>query len=784
MILINKPDDIRRIGGKAYNLLRLGIPNTPALWVVPANFFDESEVNEKLRQELISELNSVLDEGKRYAVRSSAVDEDSENASFAGVHQSFLNVEKKDVFGYILKVRDSAFSEEALEYRRLNGLERNKCPIAVIIQEMVDADFSGVAFTIDPATNNPDKIVISSTRGLGDKLVDGSVSGTTYVINGSDISVSGEDILPPKVLESVLKTVMLVAGKTTSFQDIEFAVAENKVYFLQARPIAIYSGINPHERSLLIDNSNIIESYFGVTSPLTYSFALDVYRDVYTATLKCGKVRQRILDSLAPSLCEMLHYHQGKIYYNMNSWYHVNSIFPMKKSGSYMEAMMGVRSKTQNVMRVKLNALDMLKLGIALVGSIAKIEKLSDRFEENFNRIVMPYYGKEINGTNEQMYELFNNIAREVVPEFTVPIINDCAVMIYFGRLKEKAKKYGIDENELNKYISNNGNVKSVGSAVDFADIIDSIHKDEDTLRDFQTLSAVELKEKYENGTNISEKLRKYIFDFGARVGDELKLETITMIEEPVLLYAQLKESLNIQPQNKGEDEILTVPAKIRKSAEKTRKYIKNRERLRLKRTYVYSVIRNIFRACGRNYVAEGRIDCAEDVFYLTKNEVFSGEGDFRALVELRKRMAEEYSAMPTYDRVVFYGDKHLNVENEKPAGGLCGIPCGCGVVTGKVRIMDTPFDDFEKGEIILTKRTDPGWISLFPKAAGIIVEHGSMLSHSFVVAREMKLPAVVGIRSATDIIPDGATVTLNGITGEITVHKETVEEAGAGIEA
>ena len=76
-------------------------------------------------------------------------------------------------------------------------------------------------------------------------------------------------------------------------------------------------------------------------------------------------------------------------------------------------------------------------------------------------------------------------------------------------------------------------------------------------------------------------------------------------------------------------------------------------------------------------------------------------------------------------------------------------------------------------GSIILTKRTDPGWISLFPLAAGLIVEHGSMLSHSFVVARELGLPAVAGLKNATQLIPDGALVTLDGLSGEVKILEE-----------
>lgn len=771
MILINKATSIEDIGGKAFALLSLNVRNTPTLFVVPSSYFEkEEELNEQLKQEL----KSILDEKKLYAVRSSAIDEDSGNASFAGIHRSFLNVSAADVYEHIQEVYKSAFSDVAIQYRKANGLDTDNIKIAVIIQEMVDADFAGVAFTVNPVTNNPDELVIAVTEGLGEKLVDGSVSGSTYTVNGKAVKVKGKDILSKKQLESILKTVREVVGKTDRFQDIEFALRGNKTFFLQARPITAYKGIDPHKRTLLIDNANIIESYFGVTSPLTFSFAKDVYRDVYTATLRYGKIRPKIINALSPSLCEMLYMHEGKIYYNMKSWYHVTSIFPFKSSTSYMENMMGVKSGTDDFKRVKMNVFDMLSLGVSFLDKLRRIDFLSDRFEENFNRIVKPYYGMDISGSNHELYELFKTIENDIVKEFAVPIVNDCAVMIYFGMLREKAKKLGISPEELNKYISNQGDVKSVGSASELIKLTERIKADAQMKEDFEKLGAEELSERYYDDSPLSEALKDYMLTYGARVRDELKLETVTMIEEPQMLFRLIKDSLNTEHRTASYNDVV-VPKKISKLAEKTKKFIKNRERLRLKRTYIYSVVRNIFLAYGRNYCADGRIDSPRDIFYLTKNEIFSGEGDFRALIAVRKAEEEQNIKKPTYNRVAFYGDIALPIQQGKQGEGLCGIPSGNGVVRANVSLMRTAADRLVQGNIILTERTDPGWITLFPKASGLIVERGSMLSHSFVVARELNLPAVVGVENATTVIPDGALVTLDGLKGEITVEDKGI---------
>ena len=100
-----------------------------------------------------------------------------------------------------------------------------------------------------------------------------------------------------------------------------------------------------------------------------------------------------------------------------------------------MEGMMGVKSSASQIKRVKMNAWDMLKLGVLFIQKLLNIDKLSDDFERNFERIVRPYYGREIHGTNEELYALFKNIEKDIVKEFAIPVINDCAVMIYFGML-------------------------------------------------------------------------------------------------------------------------------------------------------------------------------------------------------------------------------------------------------------------------------------------------------------------------------------------------------------
>ena len=778
MFLTDNDLNINLVGGKGYNLIYFKKNSKlliPPFKCVKSNFFDLYKNDKNLINELTIEINEFLSDDKLYAVRSSAIDEDSNLNSFAGIHDSYLNVTKKDVLSKIFDVYNSAFSKRAIDYRKANHISIDNIQMAVVVQEMVDADFAGVINTINPITNNPDEITISVVEGLGEDLVNGTSDGSTYILNGDNIKLTGLNILNNKHIKKLKDFTYEIISRTDRFQDIEFAIKGNKVYFLQTRDITVYKDINPHDRILFIDNSNIIESYYGQTSYLTYTFAKDVYRDVYTCTLKAGKVREKIIDSLQEYLSEMIYYYNGRVYYNMNSWYFVNTIFPFKKSTKYMETMMGVNSSSDNFKRIKLNLFDMIRLAFQFVVKVSKIEKLSNRFIEKFDKVVMPYYGREINLNNEELKKLFEKIENDITKDFAVPIINDCAVMVFYGILKDKVMKLKNISNKddlLTKCVSNHGDVESCGSSTNLEKIALKIQSDKNLFNDFLNFTIDELYEKYKNDNRLSKDINDYILKFGSRVTDELKLETTTMIEDSKLIYEYLKNIVsnkNIEIQAQTND--IRIPRKLRLISKLARKYIKNRERLRLKRTYIYSVVRNIFLCFGRNFKNEGLIDEVKDIFYLTKEEVFSPTANLKELIQNRKLEEKENINKSYHDRYVFYKNGKVLDVLKSNTSGLTGIPSGAGVVTAAATIMNSNQDHLEKGNIIVTKRTDPGWISLFPLTSGLIVEHGSMLSHSFVVAREMGIPAVVGVSDATKIIKDNDIVTLDGIRGVIKIE-------------
>lgn len=766
--------ELKSVGGKAYHLSYAKVKHTPTFFTIPYEFFKDLEKDSSVLEKLRKKIHSFCKKNELYAVRSSAIDEDSIEYSFAGIHETKLNVKKEDVLTAVLKVYQSAFTPLALNYRKTNHLPVDNISMAVVVQKMIEKpEYSGVIFTINPKTDNPDEIMISIVEGLGEDLVNGNKDSKDYFISSNGIQ-GDMSFISLDLLKRIEKLARSLQKRYDFFLDIEFTIKKNRVYFLQVRPITAYADIHPKERVLLIDNSNLIESYYGTTSYLTQSFAKSIYQGVYTKTLEAGYVRKKIMNSLEETLKNMLYSYEGKLYYNLNSWYQLTSIFPVKSSTSYMEQMMGVTSGVKDYKRVKLNLLDMLKIGVCFLYRLHTMDKASTDFIKKFNKVVLPYYGHTLTGTNEELITLYNKIEDDILSDFATPILNDCAVMFYNGRLIKKIKKKHKEQftEIFASCIHSNGTMESSRVCEEFNEIIQCVNKDEDVSTDFKSLTPMELYQKYHfKELELSKKIHNYIHHFGSRVMNELKLETITMIENPVLLYEQIKDGLAYTPAEPLQNNEIAIPKNLRKLANKTRYFIVNRERLRLKRTYIFSVVRNIFLAIGKNLEAEGRIDSYLDIFYLTKEEIFSNISHMKNLVKERKEEMSNFDKAPYYYRISFYPNRVLPVARGSSKEELRGLSNGRTIITGKVSVMNQVTDSFTPGNIIVTTRTDPGWISLFPLAKGLIVEHGSMLSHSFVVAREMGLPAIVGIPDITKILKNGDIVTLDSVEGVVHIE-------------
>jgi pyruvate,water dikinase len=223
---------------------------------------------------------------------------------------------------------------------------------------------------------------------------------------------------------------------------------------------------------------------------------------------------------------------------------------------------------------------------------------------------------------------------------------------------------------------------------------------------------------------------------------------------------------------------------------EKTRRLIRNRENLRFERTRLFGRARLIFVALGRRFYELGWLAEPRDIFYLEVGEVLglvegtTSTTDLQSLVTVRRAEFQGYEAQPPlpnrfetrgipYQRFktsAWRGQAGSSNPIAPQSHRLQGLGCSPGIVRGPVRLVTNPKDvRLQPGEILVAERTDPGWIVLFPAASGLLVEYGSLLSHSAIVSRELGLPAIVSLTGVTRWLKEGDWVEFDGSTGLVT---------------
>ena len=666
--------ELNKVGGKAFNLARLSLNdfNVPPFIILDTDEFwnflakDKERYKELLLNYNASSLSEIrkLIENKEFSliskeriktkldevfkthgkiiIRSSATDEDGNNYSFAGMMESYpdLSIED-DVFGYIKKCYLSCFSDRAMEYRALNKLIDEELSMAVIIQSMVESDFSAVAFTTDPQTNDPDEVFISVVKGTGEKLVSGEENSDDYVVDaeGDVRRLSGSLDIDKRIIREIAdigKKIEESYDKKRA-RDIEIAIKDQKIYVLQERPISAYSHIDKGQFRTIYDNSNIIESYSGVTTPLTFSFAREVYEKVYRQTLNNFFISQEDIESIKEDLANMICFYQNKVYYRLNSWYKMTALYPgYNKNKKYMENMMGVKLELKEGKAKQ--KLRLFRIYLRFIHKLLRIKKDSLLFVDKFERITKDHFNNSFeNYTNKGLVDLYRQLEENILDDFTTPITNDMGAMVFLGILNDALKKKKLSDYEglLSKVLAKQGNVESLKQSIALIDLVNYINNDTQLKSYYQNTEIEKIIEELDKDNKINKQIREYIYKYGSRAMEELKLETVTLFQDPRFLIQTIKNYLNMEkiPAVYSDEEFdikdfykhfsLFEKLYIKPVTEITKYFVKNRELLRLRRTYIYSIVRNIFLRMGQNFKEEGIIENARDIFFIEKNEAF-----------------------------------------------------------------------------------------------------------------------------------------------------------------
>lgn len=685
---------------------------------------------------------------ENFAVRSSFGAEDSAESSFAGQFDSFLNVARRDVPAAVEKVIQSAQKNNVDAYLKARSLAADTS-MNVIIQEMVDAQYSGVIFTANPVGILNETVIVVG-EGLGCDVVADMVHTTAYYYNQDDDiydcqQQENSPLLDENILRELIDDSKRIRDIFSCETDIEFAVRDGVIYYLQARPITTLNTKNP----VILDNSNIVESYPGISLPLTQDFVKTIYHGIFYNCILRISDNQKLTNQLEPHLKDMTDVANWRIYYRISNWYAVLKLLPFSnKIIPVWQNMLGVGNRF-------VSAPDGIRVGFAekftilrrFVSHLWRTPKLMNELNSRFTASY-PHYQQQVADADEPeaLLQVYADIQESILRNWDLTLINDMYTFICTAL----AGKHNSTQ------IADVRNLESMKPSL-------AINKLVETARCCGMDSA-----------QYRLQAQEYIEAYGDRCLSELKLETRTYRTDPALLDGAVQKRAAEAPMQMHSEQNRKKSRNLFVNMAKTG--IRNREVSRLNRSRIFGMSRAIFLKIGAYYEKTGQLETARDVFYLRMEEL-CGNHDRKVLVSKRKQEQQQFENTPPYSRLVF-AEKIIN----RPSFGaqsqilskpytMVGIGTSAGKVTGQVLVIDQPDDQTDTtGKILVTRSTDPGWVFLLQRAKGIISEKGSLLSHTAIISRELHKPAVVNVKDCTRLLRSGDTVELDADEGRITV--------------
>jgi phosphohistidine swiveling domain-containing protein len=748
--------------GKAGNLQILKDQGflVPNFIVLPTNI--------QSKKELLQIVNSEDFNSQYFAVRSSVDIEDGDSKSFAGHFYSAIGIDKSNLFVEYQKVVESYHGHQGF----------------VIIQEFINSTKSGVIFT-DDGTGN---IVINSNFGLCKTVVEGSPCDEftlnrkskiisqciesqkqSVIFDGNKLvkqEVNSDTSLTNKEAKEISKTALQIENNYGKPQDIEWCFYQNKLYILQTRPITAF--INTNKQSVHYDSANIAESYSGIISPLTISFATNIYKTVYINLLKASGASSRKIRNNIHIFNNLVESFYGRIYYNMNNWYLMMSFIPgYSRNKENLEDMITSNVREPVFRSVKPSVLLKLTYPLIVIFKMIFFPLIVKRFKRKVQNYLNRFRKLDIRSLSfNETIEQYQNIKSQLLEKWHVTVENDFIMMTYLGILKKK-----INEFELHGML--NFDNKSAQQILALKALSDAVYSNPELKEHCVNTDSKSFEKSLKKYSNINSAFENYFKVYGGRFANELKLESSDIEEDKQALLQILNLYKNYKPTNNPNKENKPNSSTLRYILKRFKKYASQREELRLLRSNCFSVVRKLFLQIGRILKEKELIENIDDIFYLKEQEVLDQNTNYKKIIKERKLEYENYKTIQVLPFFSICEDekapvKDLSLKIDKT---LQGKPCSPGKIQGKVRVFKEYYlpenIDFD---IMVSKNTDPGWVTLIALSKGLIIEHGGILSHAAIVSRELGIPTVIGVDDATETFKDLQKVVLNGDNGSIQI--------------
>ncbi|MFF7788128.1 PEP/pyruvate-binding domain-containing protein [Streptomyces sp. NPDC007991] len=766
--------------------------------------------------------------------------EDSTHDAFAGISDSFLYVTRHQLLDRVRQCWASGFGPQALLYRAARGGTQRGFAVSVGVQRMQFGRRSFVLFTCDPLTGARDR-VLAAGLGIGEGVVQEKVPVDHYFISrrgdtvrsvlahktqlmeeNPDRLADGPRTVPapeelryaPVLTDEQIQQVVAVGDRIEKLfgcpQDIEGTyTADGRLHILQARPVVL-----DLDRQRLWSNANITESYPGVTTALTYSFAQRFYREDFHDFYRLLGVPRRVLDRHEGELRGMIGLLRGRVYYSLSVWYTLHGLsrtFPLWRES--FERMMGMSPSVTHVRPTPpltdpalfpVTAATMVRLAWRLLTHGAAVKDFETWWEE----VLAAHREAAKTADPLQLALLMRSLWREAGDRWGITLVNDILLQMHetlaikmFDRWTPQA-----DPGLHSDLLCGGEENRSVVILMSIVEIAERIRATPGVLAALAVKPPEEVWDEIDRGvygSDLADRMRAHTHLHGDRGLQELKLEVPVPRDQPAQLlctaaeYARgdltraLLREREAEARRAGETrlaELLTGHplrrAALRAALAGQRRYINMRENTRYRRSELYGFGRQVYRRLGADLAARGLLEKAGDVVHLTEEEIlgtYDGTAvtdDLRGLAAVRRAEFHARDAELPMDFVTMgpVRDALPNPDRDPTASGtLSGLGSSGGVVRGTARVvidphdLDAPSDDM----ILIARETDPAWLFLMLSSRGIVVERGTLLSHTAISGRKFGIPTIVALPHATARIPDGARVEMDGAAGTVKIFEE-----------
>jgi Phosphoenolpyruvate synthase/pyruvate phosphate dikinase len=774
-------------------LSKTNLANVKENCLLIAKLFDDFVLPENI----VEDINSNIKAGK-YAVRSSGIKEDLDNYSFAGQYDTFLNLDGiVAITKAVVDCYKSMFSENIITYFLNNNIPLVNLEMAIIIQEMVDADKSGVVFTINPLTGNDKEMVAEVAKGLGENIVSGKVNPELYLHNWFDNNCDFSDsncLLNSQEMTNLFKVshaIMLHFGYPC---DIEFAIKEEKLYILQARAVTkiMYSQISDQWSTADFKDG-------GVSATVCTPFMWSLYEYIWDTTLSKFMLELKLIKKKDIHKLGQMFY--GRPYWNMTMVKQCMAKVPGYKERSFDEEF-GVKITYEgNGVETKISLkllFDLIKTAWCQRKIVRKQNDTVSSFKEEYLNKYHNYLTSDFNEDIDGVwYELVKNVYLQSEGTYFWQIFINT---VHQSLFKDSLLKY-VSESEYLNLISGLDNISHLLPFYDMWNITRKIKADESCFDYWRNADISSIKTLYENKSTkyFIPELRTYLNNYGYHSEKELDVTYPCYYEDVEKVIKMFKDTLELddscspiidrQTQStKYQEQLSKVKssvssqkfAKIVKKIDTMRNMLWWREELRDISTRFYYIIRIYTLELAESYVKRGIISSIDDIWFLAISDIFAfmnNELDIDSIQDILERNKKYYNSFRNYLSENEIGSVFDNegTNNHNDPNQIKGIGCNNGVVIGTARVIEnlSEIDRLNVDDILITKFTDTGWTNKFAILKGIVTEYGGILCHAAIISREYGIPCVVCCHNATQKIKDGSTISINGATGEVLIIKE-----------